>query len=235
MYPKVVVTLILILFNLSFAHDLWLEKKNNRFLLYYGHKYYNHHNNHQKLIQYDPNNVQSVLCVSSDGKVQQLNFDKSKYPVRIEDGRCAIIYVIFSSGYWSKTPYGDVNKPKNEVDMVVDSWLSIEAVKRIEKWNKNLEKSFIDGLEVIPLNDPLKLKKGDKLRLKVLYKNKPIKGVPVYYNGKFRGTTDELGNINIRIKSDGLQIVETVYRQDINSEKADKIIYKTNLNFELGK
>jgi len=219
----------------TLAHDLWLEKEGNKLVLYYGHKYPHDKNEHSvKKLKYNPSNVKSVICIDKKGNKREIPFSK-KYPVSIEANNCEIIYVIYSSGYWTKTPYGEVNKPKNEVDMAVKSWLSFEIVKRINNWNKTLKKPFINKLEIIPRNNLADINVGDKLRLKVLLNGKPVENAPVYYNGKFRGTTDEEGNINIKIRNKGFQLVEASYDKEINSPKADKVIYTTILNFEINK
>ncbi len=236
MLRKTITFILLTFISLAFAHDLWLEKERNTYKLLYGHKYPHKGENSisPKILKYNPENVKSILCITENGEKREINFQK-KYPVKFNNTECALIYVIYSSGYWSKTPYGEFNKPKNQTEMVIDSWLSYEIVKRINKWNKNLEKSFINTLEIIPTNNPLKLEIGDKLRLKILFNGKPLENIPVYYNGKFRGTTDENGRINIRIKKYGFQMIEATFKQKVNSQKADKIVYTTILNFELEK
>ena len=146
---------------------------------------------------------------------------------------CAIIYIDISSGYWTKTPHGTINKPKNQIDTPIKSWLSYESVKRINLWSKNLEKSFTKKLDIIPVNNPLKLQGGDKIRLLITFDGKPVKNIPVAYDGKVIGLTDSHGRINIRTKHKGLQLIETTYREKVNSEKTDEVIYTTTLNFEV--
>jgi len=231
---KILLLLILTFVSVSYAHDIWLENKGNKYILFYGHKYpHNDGSFSQKKIKYNPENIKSILCVRNN-KVESIKFDKN-YPISFNGNDCSLIYVIYSSGYWSKTPYGEVNKPKNQVNTVIKSWLSFEILKKVNKWDKSLEKPFINSLEIIPTNDISKLKKGEKIRLKILYNGKPIENVPVYYNGKFRGTTDEEGKINIKIRNKGLQLIEASYKEKINSNKADEVVYTTILEFETDK
>ncbi len=221
--------LILFLFSSVYAHDLWIEKSENGYVLYYGHKYSSHGG--KKLIRYNPDNIQSVQCIDKNGDTVNINV-KKEYPLKINEN-CAIIYVHISTGYWTKTPYGTVNKPKNQVNIPINSWLSYESVKRIDFWNKNLEKPFSKKLDIIPINNPLELDEGDKLRLLITFDGKPVKNVAVAYDGKFRGLTDSNGRVNIRIKHKGFQLIEATFKEKINSEKADEIIYTTTLNFEV--
>ncbi|EDP74008.1 DUF4198 domain-containing protein [Hydrogenivirga sp. 128-5-R1-1] len=219
----------LFLINLTYAHDLWIEKHKNNYILYYGHKHPSY--GEKKLIKYNPENIQSVKCIDKDGNKIEIDV-KKEYPLVINKN-CAIIYVDISSGYWTKTPYGTINKPKNQIDTPIKSWLSYENVKRINLWGKNLEKSFTKKLDIIPVNDPLKLQEGDKIRLLITFDGKPAKNIPVAYDGKVRGITDSHGRINIRIKHKGLQLIEATYKEKIISTKADEVIYSTTLNFEV--
>ncbi len=224
-----IILFLLIIFNVSFAHDMWVENKNGTYTLFYGHKH--PAENEQQFIKYNPSKVKKILCVDEEGTIKNISF-KKEYPVKITK-QCSILYVEFFSGYWTKTPYGTKNRPKNEVKLPIKSWISYETVKRIDKWNKNLEKPFYNKLEIIPLNNPLKLETGDKLRLLIMFNKKPVKNVAVAYDGKFRGLTDSKGRVNIRIKHKGFQLIEATFKEKINSEKADEIIYTTTLNFEV--
>ncbi|RUM50427.1 MAG: DUF4198 domain-containing protein [Hydrogenothermus sp.] len=221
--------IIWLYFSLVYAHDLWIEKSQDKYVLYYGHKYSSHGG--KKLIKYNPENIQSVKCIDKDGNKIEIDV-KKEYPLVINKN-CATIYVDISSGYWTKTPYGTINKPKNQIDTPIKSWLSYESVKRINLWSKNLEKSFTKKLDIIPVNNPLKLQEGDKIRLLITFNGKPAKNIPVAYDGKVRGITDSHGRINIRIKHKGLQLIEATYREKVNSEKTDEVIYTTTLNFEV--
>ncbi len=225
---KVLILLLLLSLKIQ-AHDLWIEKSENNYILYYGHKLSSHKG--EKIIEYNPDNIISVQCINKDGNEIKINLRK-EYPLKIKDN-CALIYVHISTGYWTKTPYGTVNKPKNQVATPIKSWLSYESVKRINLWNNNLQKPFSQKLDIIPINNPFNVKEGDKLRLLITFKGKPIKNVSVAYDGKFRGLTDKNGRINIRIKHKGLQLIEATLKKKTNSEETDEIIYTTTLNFEV--
>lgn len=67
--------------------------------------------------------------------------------------------MILKPQYWTKTPYGTVNK-KKRCKMPINSWVSHEGVKRIDRWNRDLQRSFKDGIDIIPVNDPFSLDVG---------------------------------------------------------------------------
>ncbi len=214
----------------AFAHDLWIEREGDRCVLYSGHRHSNHPG--EERIPYPPEIVLRVRCFDADGNL--LNTEPGgTYPVEFScEG--AIAYAMTSTGYWTKTPYGTKNLPKDEVTGVLKSWLSFESVKRIDRWGENAAVPLTSGLELIPLNNLVELEKGDKLRLRVTFEKKPVKGAVVSYDGHPRGESGEDGRINIRLRHDGFQVIQASYSLPLDSEKADRVVHTTNLNFEIG-
>ncbi len=223
----VFIFILILMSPFSFSHDIWIEKGGNFYVLYYGHKGTAHQG--EKEIKYDLNNVLEIQCFDENLKPQKFEVLK-EYPLKISKN-CSVLYILFSSGYWTKTPYGTENLPKNKVKMAVDSWLSYEVIKYIENFPKIEPVS--NKLEILPLNDPFSLKEGEKMRFKVFFNKKPISNVPVTYNGKIMGLTDEEGKINIKLKVKGFQYLKASYTEEVKKEEMDKVIYTSILNFEI--
>ncbi len=229
MKALLIVLTILLAAAPAWAHDLWLEREDGGLGLYYGHKYSGHEG--AKSMEYDPAWVREALCF--DGAGTQIGFQvQGTYPYRMQ-GECAAAYVLTSSGYWTKTPYGTKNVPRTEARMPIKSWLSYESVKRIDRWNAALAEPLTAGLELTPFNDPLSLRKGEKLRLQVTFGGQPAQGVVVTYDGKPRGQTGADGGINIRVRHGGFQVIQASLSKPDASDKADEVIHSANLNFEL--
>jgi nickel transport protein len=211
------------------AHDLWLEKEDGGFGLYYGHK----HSSHQgaTFVEYRREWVREALCFNAAGARIPFESDET-YPYRMR-GECAAAYVSISSGYWTKTPYGTENVSKDQARMPVKSWLSHDSVKRIDHWSESLARPLAGGLELTPLEDPLILHTGEKLHLRVTFDGEPVKDAVVAYDGKPRGQPGSDGAINIRVRHGGFQVIQASLTRSIASEKADEVVYSTNLNFEL--
>jgi len=225
----IIIVLFLLLFSfVSFPHDLWIEEAGNGFKLFYGHKHSAHSGD--EIIEYNMDFVKSVKCQKAE-KVEDISF-KKEYPLYFE-GNCNSIYVLFSSGYWTKTVYGTKNVSKEGVENVLKSWFSVESVKYIRNYNENSKKPISDSLEIVSLSDISKIKKGDKIRLKVFYGGKPKANVVVAYKDKPRGETDEEGNINITIKDSGFQVISASITEKGDGIKADEKIITTNLNFQV--
>ncbi|MCK4511195.1 DUF4198 domain-containing protein, partial [bacterium] len=202
----------------------------DEYVLYYGHAHASHGG--AEYIEYEPEDVLGVECFDSSGASRVLPVGDT-YPLRVR-GECAACWFLISSGYWTKTPYGTRNLAKDEVEHVIESWRSLESVKRIDVWCESLRDPLTDGLEIVPLIDPLSLTPGEKLRLKITFEGDPVEGAVVAYGGKVRGLSDEDGLVNVRIKAAGFQSVSASIRIPIESDKADLEIHTGFLNFELG-
>jgi nickel transport protein len=211
------------------AHDLWIERQDTRHTLRYGHHPASHEG--QRQIEYKPASVQDGACFDLNGGELKTRLGRD-YPVAL-DGACAASWFQVSTGYWSKTPYGLKNLPKTEAGSVIDSWSSVESVKRLDRWGAGLAKPLTPSLEIVPEVDPLRLKVGDKLRLTVHWQSKPVAGATVAYFGRPRGVTGTDGRVNVRLQQAGFQLVEAGLEMPLNDGKADKLVQSTALQFDV--
>lgn len=211
------------------AHDLWIESDGREQVCYRGHARSDHAG--ADYLEYDPDDVVRAACFDEAGKITGA-VACDVYPARVAGG-CAASYFLLSTGYWTKTPHGTMNEPKNGVDQVVRSWLSYEGVKRLERWSQALALPLTNDLELVPLNDPFGLREGDKLRLLVTLDGAAVAGAVVAYGGKSRGLSGEDGTVNVRIRHGGFQSVAASLSVPLESEMADEVVHTTFLNFEL--
>lgn len=211
------------------AHDLWVEREGSGFTLHYGHERSGHGG--ARVLEYAPAQVREALCHDTDGRPLKARVSPN-WPVRLQ-GDCAVSLFVFSTGYWSKTPYGTKNLPKTEAGTVIDSWLSVESVKRIDAWGEALTRPLTQGLELVPLENPLRLKPGDKLHLAVFQAGRPATGVTVAYFDQPRGVTDRDGRINIALRRPGFQLIQASLETPLADGKADRRVETAALQFEL--
>jgi nickel transport protein len=211
------------------AHDLWIERDGPRHTLAYGHERSAHEG--AKSLEYKAVSVKGAECVDTAGNSVKSRFTQG-FPATL-NGDCAASLFHVSSGYWSKTPYGTKNLPKDEAGAVLDSWLSMENVKRIDRWGPGLDQPVADGIEIVPLDNPLSLRAGDKLRLRVYLNKKPQAGVTVAYFGKPRGVSGADGVVNVRLASPGFQLLQASLELPSRDPRADKTIHAASLQFDL--
>jgi nickel transport protein len=214
----------------SLAHNLSLERTPDGLELRYGHARSEHEG--AALIAYGPEMIRRVDCVEADGGRRDPGWSGGT-PVRIP-GDCAAAFVLTSTGFWSRTSEGTRNLSKKEVPKAFKSWQSFESVKRIDRWGEALGRPFTQDLEITPLEDPLALATGDKIRLLVTLDGKPAGGATVTYDGEPRGLTGKDGRVNLKIRHQGFQSIQAGLTLPLVTDEADEVIHTTNLNFEIG-
>lgn len=214
------------------AHDLWVEPSGGGFFVRYGHHPQVSHEGAGD-IAYSPSIVKSVTCTDAAGSPRQARVGSTP-PVEIA-GDCAVLYVLTSSGYWSKTPAGTKNLKKTEAPTPLRSWQSFESVKHISQWGPGAAKPLGLPLEIVPAANPLTLQDGDKLGLRILAKGQPVADAAVTYDGKLRGQTNADGTVNIRVRHGGLQLIQASTRTPHAGPEADEAMHTTALTFALGK
>lgn len=215
----------------ALAHDLWVEPAAGGYQLLYGHHPRVSHAGARQ-IAYAPDIVKSVVCLDPAGGRRPATV-RDRSPIKVE-GDCAILYVLTSSGYWTKTTAGTKNLKKTEAATPLGSWQSFESVKHIAQWGSGAAKPLGTPLEIIPAENPLTLKDRDKLGVRVLANGKPVAGAVVSYDGKPRGETGSDGTVNIRIKHGGLQLIQAATRTPHIGPEADEVVHTTALTFALG-
>lgn len=212
----------------ALAHDYWFEREGDAYALYQGHLYSPHEG--EPRVPYDPSIVQQSYCARGNGELTRLPASTT-YPLKLKVG-CAAFFVQSSSGYWTQTLTGTKNKPKNETFGGLRSWLSDESIKLIESWTPALAAPLTQGLELVPIGNPLTVAAGDKVRLKATWKGQPKPGVTVAYQGDPRGVTDNDGAVNIRLRQAGAQVISASFEEALNDPKADKVVRATILQFQ---
>jgi len=212
------------------AHDLWVERTPQGLEVRYGHAHSEHEG--AALIAYEPEMIRRVDCVDESGELRESGWSGGT-PVLIR-GERACVFVLTSTGFWSKTTEGARNVSKKEAPKAFKSWQSFESVKRIDRWGEALARPFTQDLEITPLEDPLALGTGDKIRLLVTLGGDPAVGATVTYDGEPRGITGKDGRVNLKIRHGGFQMIQASLAVPLASEDADEVIHTTNLNFETG-
>jgi len=212
----------------ALAHDLWLEREGKALVLQQGHKHSAHAGS--QTLPYDVGFVRGALCLG-DGGARGLPPAKAS-PWR-SAADCAALLVSASSGYWTKTPWETKNVPKDQAQGALRSWLAEESVKRIERWTAAAAQPLGDGLEIVPLSNPLLLRPEDKLTVRVMDNRMPLAGVPVAYGGDTRGATGADGTIAIRVRHGGVNLLSAGVETPLADGKADVRVRTATLQFDL--
>jgi nickel transport protein len=221
--------LMLVIATNAIAHDAWIEKKDGQFIVLYGHG--------DKTETYDAAKVKEVKAYGIDGRIVQVAVEKEGYPVIIKPkGKTALISLFFDNGFWSKTPDGYKNKPKKEAPDAVESFHSVKYSKAILRWDDKFAKPLGVKMEIVPMKNPLSLKAGDNLPLKVFLDGKPVEGASVNAGGYHREDlkTDKNGTAEVKIEKSGFQIITAGIKIPLkDNPNADILSLSANITFEV--
>jgi nickel transport protein len=217
--------------SLAFAHHLWVEKEGDKFIIGWGHP--------PKKDSYDPKKVKEVKAFDLKGKKVSLNIvDEKDRVYLVSNTDISMITVSFEGGYLVVTPEGKKRMTKPEAQkqgsQIVDSFYSLQFAKSIFKSSKIVTEPAGMKFEIVPLKDPLSIKEGENLAIKVLFEGKPLPGATIETgNHKEVAKTNEKGVANIKIEGKGMQVILAKYRVPSSDPNADFISYTTVLTWEL--
>ena len=209
----------------ALAHDLWIEKEGPEYVLRYGHR-------GGAVLLIEAAKLKHILCVNEDDqKVDVLSKAViEQKAVRIKD-RCKCLSVFYYNGYYSLTPDGEKNLPKNQVNDAVKSWESKEFIKFIETGSGDV--TFGDEFEITVGGDIRTLHTGDKITVRVLYQGAPAAGATIACHGHVIGETDSKGEARVRLRQGGLQFVAATLKRPLNIPEADSLALTAGLLFEV--
>lgn len=211
----------------SSAHDYWIEKKGDGYAAVYGHG--------DTRLDYDPASLKKVTVYNAAGKTVDFKKEvQSKAIIIRPAGSACLIVADLESGYWSKTVYGLKNLPKRKSTRPIESFKAYHYSKSIVA-NGEAAVKPMEGLklDIIPMKNPLELKAGDTLQLKVLFEGKPLAGTTLEGDHQKSGVTDKEGLVKVPLKK-GRQIFTAERRDPLkNDPDADFIETTTTLTFEV--
>ncbi len=214
------------------AHGIWVAQRQGDWAVVYGHGASDE--------AYKPEKVKSVVAYSASGETRTSNILRQPKNVLIEPAPDAVaLTVTLDNGIWTKGPDGkSVNKPKTEVPGAQSASHSIKINTTVLKAGASF-KATGQGLEIVPLVDPMSLKMGDDLPVQVFADGKPVAGVALavdYVNdGHAQSSkTDENGKVTLFVRNDGLNVIGVSHvKATPGNPEADQVSYFATLSFTL--
>ncbi len=221
--------------NYAFAHDAWIESKNGKPTVVYGHG--------AKLESYDPQKVKEAKAFDCEGKEIPVKIDRQASGVTLDSAKTpTMVVVFFDNGPWVQTTDGWKNMGKQEAlkqFSVVDSSKNHKFAKAIFTPCDTPAKPTGVPFEIIPQKDPLTVKVGETLPVKVLLEGKPVSGVTVssgdagHDNAKNLPKTNEKGEAGVVIDKPGRQIIIASHKAPLkNDPDAENLSLSATLTFE---
>jgi uncharacterized GH25 family protein len=211
------------------AHDFWVERTPEGFLVRYGHR-------GGEVLAIEAARVKAIRCLDSAGAHKDLLRSARFAPkeVRFADS-CAAVSAFHDGGYWSLTPDGEVNLPKNKAESAVKSWASRQYAKWMDPKSPRAAAVLGDELELVPVTDLAKAHEGDKIALRVLSGGQPVPNAVVAIDHRPIGETDSKGEIRLRIRTAGVESISVSVRRPHVTPEADAEVLEASLTFEVAK
>jgi nickel transport protein len=212
----------------ALAHDLWVEKTGGKYVVMFGHL--------ERLETYNPEWVREIK--GFDGRMKALKLDviREKGRVSFSSNKPAdLVTLVVDSGYWVKTEDGLRNISKRGVAYYLEATHFIEPVKSIFRWSERFSGPVGAKMEILPLKNPLTMRPGDTLPIKVLFEGNPVAGAVVTSHGELTGIrSGKDGRAEVMISGKGLQVFAAKHKVPLKENPdADLQVFQAYLSFEV--
>ncbi|WCP15513.1 hypothetical protein sphantq_03980 [Sphingobium sp. AntQ-1] len=162
-------------------------------------------------------------------------------PVVDSDEPVAAVAAIMDYGYWSKTPDGEWhNKGRDEVPTATLAEHNFKyAVHLTQVPTKPVPLFEGHMLQLIPADLAIPQKMGERMKVRVYYKGKPVAGATVMQD--YVNDPDEVapaktgadGTATIKLRNQGINVLMAIYVGQTTDKKVDHEEYRASLSFVL--
>lgn len=213
----------------AFAHDLWVERQDGAFVLRYGHR-------GGEALALPGAKVKTFVCRPAKGNARDLVASAKIEPKQMSiASACAVVSAFLDGGFWSLTPDGEKNLPRNQVPDAVKAWRSRQFAKWVDMRSPLANQPMGDEFEIVPVSELAKVKTGDKASFRVLLAGKPVSGATLAINHKPLGETDDRGEVRVKIRAQDMESVSASFRRPVKSPEADSEVFEASLTFEVAR
>jgi nickel transport protein len=213
----------------ALAHDFWLEPQGGAFVLRYGHR-------GSEALTLDAGKLKALACRKDSGVSQNLLKSAVPSPRQISlTATCALLSAFLDGGFWSLTPDGEKNLPKNQVPDAVKAWHSKQFAKWVDVHSPLANQPLGDELEIVPVTDLAMVKTGGKATFRVLLGGKPLPGATLAIDHKPLAETDDQGEARIKIRGKDRESVSASFRRVVKTAEADSEVFEASLTFEVAR
>jgi uncharacterized GH25 family protein len=214
--------------GLAFAHDFWLEPGNDGLILRYGHR-------GGELLAIDAGKVKALRCIEkgiAKDRLSSATFTAQEVSV---PAHCAAASAFYYGGFYSLTPDGEVNLPKNEARDAVKAWESKQFAKWVDSQSDQAGTVLGDEFEMVPVSDIAHAREGDKVSVRVLLQGKTVSGAIITIDHRPIGETDSAGETRVRIRTSDVESISASLRRPVSTPEADAVVFEASLSFQVAK
>lgn len=213
----------------AWGHEYWIEKKGDGYAVIYGHG--------DKRLEYDPADVKKIIVMDAEGKPVPFRRQvQGKVLLVRPERQASLIVADLDSGYWSKTIYGWKNLPRRKASRVVEANRQLHYSKSLVAYGEAATRP-VEGmrLDIVPLKNPLEMKAGEALQVRVVFDGRPAPGADIESEHGKTAETDREGLAKIALKK-GRQLLTASIKVPLKDDPdADFLAVTTTLAFEVTK
>jgi nickel transport protein len=211
------------------AHDLWLEPQGEVLVLRYGHR-------GGQVLDLDAARVKAVRCQRGGSPAAEIRSSCQASPKDLRTpSRCDVASAFLDGGFWSLTPDGERNLPRNQVPDAVRSWQSRQFAKWIDVRSPGATAVLGDELEIVPVGDLSRVRQGDKATFRVLWQGKPVAGAVLAIDHRPLGETDSSGECRVKVRAPEVESVSATLKRPLGTPQADTLVSEASLTFEVAR
>jgi uncharacterized GH25 family protein len=211
------------------AHDFWLERQGGVLVLRYG-----HHGG--EVLALDAAKIKTLTCRQGAQAPRNVLASATIAPKQLTfTGPCALVSAFHDGGFWSLTPDGEKNLPRNQVPDSVKSWRSQQFAKWVDVHSPLAGQPLGDGFEIVPVSDLSKVKTGNKATFRVLLAGKPLSGATLAIDHKPLGETDDQGEVRVKVRATAVESVSASFRRAVKTPEAESEVFEASLTFEVAR
>ncbi len=226
---RLIVVALVVAPAVSSAHDFWVEPAPEGFLVRYGHR-------GAEALPIDAATVKAIRCADGSAEPRDVRaaarFEPKEILVPVA---CQLLSVFHDGGFWSLTPSGEVNLPKDKVNDAVRSWASRQYAKWVDARSPRAGAVLADELELVPVTDLSRVHEGDKITLRVLSAGQPVPNAVVSIGHNPIGETDSMGEVRLRVRTAGVESISTSVKRRHETAQADAEVLEASLTFEVAR
>ena len=186
--------------------------------------------------------VTSMAGYDASGKAVPTKLEPDGRLVLVNlENQPAVVAAVLDNGTWSKTPDGKWHKKgKDEVPTAVVSEHTWKyAVHLRAPLSAPLAPLPDQVLQVVPVDAKLPAMMGEPIKLRVLYKGKPIAGAKVLHDwvndpDGAPVLSDKDGNVTLKVRNQGLNVIVAIYEAEPDQpKKYNRVEHLASLSFVL--
>jgi hypothetical protein len=209
------------------AHDLWIERTADGFVLQGGHR-------GADPVGVDASRITAIRCARAGRPTHDV---RSRVvagggAVRVA-ARCDVISASLDNGFYVLTPDGERNVPRTEAPDAVKSWRSRQFAKWLDVSSPAASEPIGDLVEIVPASDLVRAKVGEKVTVRVLLDGRPVAGAVVSIGHEPLAETGGTGEARVKVRHAGVESIAATLRRPLRAPEAETDVIEASLAFEV--